>query len=159
MPIPRRLFFLGSALVTVAADLSTKRFFFQEPPLYLPPWGGIFSLVQHKNMGAVFNLPVPLPALLAFSGLFVFVLLGFILPRLGSLRARFVVFSGIMLGGALGNLYDRLTLGYVRDWMLLLGRSAFNLADAAIIVGCLGMAFLDQNAPGQIQASVERDVP
>lgn len=49
----------------------------------------------------------------------------------------------LILGGALGNLYDRLTLGYVVDFVHFhwQGRyfPAFNIADAAITVGAIMM--------------------
>lgn len=49
----------------------------------------------------------------------------------------------LILGGALGNLYDRLTLGYVVDFVHVhwQGRyfPAFNIADAAITVGAIMM--------------------
>jgi signal peptidase II len=45
----------------------------------------------------------------------------------------------LVLGGALGNLYDRLTLGYVVDFVQLHAAGwyfpAFNVADSAITVG------------------------
>ena len=49
----------------------------------------------------------------------------------------------LVLGGALGNLYDRLTLGYVVDFLSFhindLYWPAFNVADSAI---CVGVALL-----------------
>jgi len=42
-----------------------------------------------------------------------------------------------IFGGALGNLIDRVTRGYVFDWILLFGQSAINIADIAIIEGAL----------------------
>lgn len=52
----------------------------------------------------------------------------------------------LVLGGALGNLYDRITLGYVVDFLHFYWNDnhfpAFNLADSAITVGA-GMMILD----------------
>jgi len=49
----------------------------------------------------------------------------------------------LILGGALGNLWDRLTLGYVVDFISVHYESyyfpAFNVADSAITVGAIGM--------------------
>jgi signal peptidase II len=63
----------------------------------------------------------------------------------------------LILGGALGNLYDRLTLGTVVDFMLLHYRGfawpAFNVADSAI---CVGAALLI--ADGFRQRHAERAV-
>jgi signal peptidase II len=47
----------------------------------------------------------------------------------------------LILGGALGNLYDRLTVGYVVDFALVYWRNAyfpaFNVADSAITIGAI----------------------
>jgi signal peptidase II len=44
---------------------------------------------------------------------------------------------GVLIGGALGNFVDRLLFGYVFDWILLVGRSALNVADLCILLGAL----------------------
>lgn len=52
----------------------------------------------------------------------------------------------LVLGGALGNLYDRITLGYVVDFLYFYYQQfawpAFNVADSAICVG-VGLLLLD----------------
>jgi signal peptidase II len=62
----------------------------------------------------------------------------------------------LILGGALGNLYDRVALGYVVDFLDFhwSGRHfpAFNVADAAISVGAVLLlidAFLHRDGEGQ----------
>ncbi len=52
------------------------------------------------------------------------------------------LFAGLLLGGALGNMLDRLRLGYVTDWIARGDRNAFNLADLAIYIGLGGLALL-----------------
>jgi signal peptidase II len=58
-------------------------------------------------------------------------------------RALFCAGLALIIGGALGNLYDRLTLGHVVDFMLLHYRGwyypAFNVADSAITVGAAAL--------------------
>ena len=48
--------------------------------------------------------------------------------------------GGLILGGALGNLLDRLRLGHVTDFILLPNWPAFNIADASITIGVLLLA-------------------
>ena len=48
---------------------------------------------------------------------------------------------GLMLGGALGNLIDRLRLGYVVDFIDFRVWPVFNIADSAISVGVIILAF------------------
>jgi signal peptidase II len=61
----------------------------------------------------------------------------------------------LILGGALGNLYDRLTYGYVIDFVeLYVGTyhwPAFNVADSAITTGVvlLGLEILRNENPGR----------
>jgi signal peptidase II len=49
---------------------------------------------------------------------------------------------GAILGGALGNVIDRVRLGYVVDFIDPIAWPAFNLADAFIVAGVLGFVLL-----------------
>jgi signal peptidase II len=64
------------------------------------------------------------------------------LTRLPARGARFLACAlALVLGGAIGNLYDRMTLGYVVDFILVHYQGwnfpAFNVADSAITVGAI----------------------
>ena len=48
--------------------------------------------------------------------------------------------GGLILGGAVGNLIDRVRIGHVTDFVLLPNWPAFNLADCAITVGVVILA-------------------
>ena len=52
------------------------------------------------------------------------------------------VAGGLILGGALGNLFDRVTRGEVVDFVSLPAWPAFNLADVAITFGVLALAVI-----------------
>lgn len=56
-------------------------------------------------------------------------------------KTQFCLALSLVLGGALGNLYDRLTLGYVVDFLFFHYKQwywpAFNVADSAITVGVI----------------------
>jgi signal peptidase II len=58
-------------------------------------------------------------------------------------RPLFCAGLALIIGGALGNLYDRITLGHVVDFVLLHWRGwyypAFNVADSAITVGATAL--------------------
>ena len=49
---------------------------------------------------------------------------------------------GVVAGGAIGNLADRLREGSVVDWIDPIFWPAFNLADVAIVVGILGLLYV-----------------
>jgi signal peptidase II len=55
---------------------------------------------------------------------------------------------GLLLGGALGNLADRARSGAVIDFIDPVAWPAFNLADAAIVVGVLGLLYVAEG-PGK----------
>ncbi len=59
--------------------------------------------------------------------------------------------TGLLLGGALGNLIDRLAHGAVTDFIKLPHWPAFNVADIAITVGVLALLYVveTQAAPGR----------
>lgn len=58
------------------------------------------------------------------------------LARVRALDRTVLVGFGLVIGGGLGNLVDRVRLGYVTDFILH-GSSAFNLADVAILTGTM----------------------
>jgi len=48
---------------------------------------------------------------------------------------------GLVLGGAVGNLIDRICLGYITDFIDFNFWPAFNIADSAIVVGSIILAY------------------
>ena len=54
---------------------------------------------------------------------------------------------GVVAGGALGNLVDRLREGSVVDWIDPILWPAFNLADVAIVLGILGLLYVLEGPP------------
>ena len=56
---------------------------------------------------------------------------------------------GLLLGGALGNLADRARIGAVIDFVDPVAWPAFNLADAAIVVGVLGLLYVIEGPPAR----------
>lgn len=105
----------------------------------LPVAGGWLRLRYLENTGAAFGLLRGQgPLLTGLALLVVGLLLVYyrLLPR-HTPAARLSL--GLLLGGALGNLLDRLRLGYVVDYIDLTVWPVFNLADAAI---CAGVAIL-----------------
>jgi len=56
---------------------------------------------------------------------------------------------GLLLGGALGNLADRARIGAVIDFIDPIAWPAFNLADAAIVLGVLGLLYVIEGPPGR----------
>ncbi|MGZ4169692.1 MAG: signal peptidase II [Solirubrobacteraceae bacterium] len=57
--------------------------------------------------------------------------------------------TGLLLGGALGNLIDRLAHGYVTDFIKLPAWPAFNVSDMAITFGVLSLLYVLEGAPSR----------
>ena len=107
------------------------------------PVTGWFSLVLTYNSGAAFSFLASgsgwqrwLFATIAVAAVIIITVL---LKRGGS--AAFCVGLALIQGGALGNLYDRVALGRVVDFLLFhyadWSYPAFNVADSAITVGAV----------------------
>jgi signal peptidase II len=65
----------------------------------------------------------------------------------GRTGPRMWVSSGLLIGGALGNLADRIRIGAVIDWVDLPLWPTFNLADAAIVAGVLCLVLIPDEEP------------
>jgi len=129
--------------VVVAADLATKEwvsstFRYGETLEVLP----FFNLVLVHNTGAAFSFLAGAGGWQRWFFSVVAVVISAVLvwmlrkPDTGRLLSTALA---LVLGGALGNLYDRVTLGYVVDFVQLHAGGyyfpAFNVADSAITVG------------------------
>lgn len=129
--------FLGLAAVIVVADQLTKAWIVSAiaPGESISVVGDYLRLVYGRNNGALFGL-FRESALL--FGLASFVVIGLIVAyHARSGRSSFMsVALGLLLGGAIGNLIDRLRLGYVVDFVDAgigdLRFYTFNVANSAI---------------------------
>jgi signal peptidase II len=65
--------------------------------------------------------------------------------------------GGLILGGALGNLIDRVRIGEVTDFILLPNWPAFNLADASITVGVVLLAWTVIRHDDSDEKKLDRD--
>ncbi len=129
------------ALVVIALDQLTKRAVQQnlalgEAILVFPPWEFV-RIVHWANTGAAFGMFQGGNAVLI--GLTVAITLAILiyyqtLPE-GHLFQRICL--GLMVGGSIGNLIDRLTLGYVVDFVAVGRFPVFNLADSCVTVSVI----------------------
>ena len=110
------------------------------------PETGLFRLIHVPNTGAAFglfqgqSLPLTIVAIVGIVVLLIFVL--FIYRRYPFLNDKLGKPAlGLILGGTVGNLIDRLRLGYVTDFIDIGIWPAFNIADSAITVGVILLAY------------------
>lgn len=107
---------------------------------------GFFRIIHVSNTGAAFGLFQGQSFILTIIGLAgIAVFLVYILviyrgaPFLNNLLNR--VALGLVFGGALGNLIDRLRFGQVTDFLDFGFWPVFNIADSAVTVGVILFAF------------------
>jgi signal peptidase II len=155
-PAPRRRVGLlaATALLAYLADLITKvlvaaHLGAEHAPVKL--LGGAIYLVQTRNAGAAFSVGTGATVVLTVIAVAVVVVIVRTARNMRS--AGWAVALGLVLGGALGNLTDRIFRspgvfrGHVVDWISLFSNDGhvwpiFNLADSAIVCGAILAAIL-----------------
>jgi signal peptidase II len=134
------------ALIVVLVDRWTKRLVAARIGLYahvqvIPKF---FRLTHTENTGAAFSLFADSPAhwktgvLIAFSAIAIVIVAGLLWKQSRPLSLTGIALS-LILGGAAGNLWDRVVSGRVVDFLLFYFKQyqwpVFNLADSAIVIG------------------------
>ena len=148
-----RLYHLLIALVIFTMDQVTKAMVEASIPLHdarnIVP--GLLQLTHVKNRGAAFGIFADSPSegkltLLVFLSILALGVVMTLLWRNQPHARRMGLGLAMILGGAVGNLFDRLVHGSVVDFVYFhLGSyfwPAFNVADAAIVVG-VGLMLID----------------
>ncbi len=117
------------------------------------PREGFLRITHVSNTGSAFGLfPNQTLFLLIASLVGIAVLLVFFRRQSG--RGFMIRTSlGLQLGGAAGNLVDRITLGKVTDFIDVGAWPVFNLADASIVTGIVILAWLLFRSPGAAPAA------
>ena len=141
-----RKYVLLIAGVVLALDRLSKWIISTTIPLYgnIPVIPGFFKLTHVTNGGAAFGLFSDSPSelrivfLIFFSLLALAVVLALLWRHTQGLNSTAFALS-LILGGALGNLWDRVLSGHVVDFLeFYIGQYVwpdFNIADSAIVVG------------------------
>ena len=134
------------ALLVILLDRWTKRLVASHIALYehIQIIPGFFRLTHTENTGAAFSLFADSPAhwktaiLIGFS-LVAIVIVSVLLWRQATALTITGFALSLILGGAVGNFWDRATSGRVVDFLLVYYKQyqwpVFNLADSAIVVG------------------------
>ncbi|MFF5257569.1 signal peptidase II [Actinomadura viridis] len=129
------------ALTALALDVATKMVVVatlqdREPIRLL---GGLLTLRETRNSGAAFSIGT------GYTVVFTLIACGVVIAILRTARnlrsLPWAICLGLLLGGALGNLIDRMLRapaplkGHVVDWIEVPNWPVFNLADSAIVCG------------------------
>ena len=121
----------------------------------IPVLSSFFNITYVRNTGAAFgfmasadpSLRVPFFLIVPTIALFV---IGYLFKKLPADDIKTAMALSLVMGGAVGNLIDRMKYGYVVDfldfhWNFQAHFPAFNIADSAICIG-VGLLMLDMTA-------------
>lgn len=143
---------LWLSVLVIVLDLASKAvishyFSLYESMIVIPGW---FNLTLAHNTGAAFSFLANESGwqrwFFSAVALLVSVVIFFWIKRLQNHERWLAIALALILGGALGNFWDRLTLGYVVDFLdvyylgsdgVALHWPAFNIADSAISIGAV----------------------
>ena len=141
----RTLTFAATAIAVIALDRWTKQLatehLLDSGVRSVPMLGEYIRLTYVENRGAAFGV---LQNQTAF-----FILVGLVVISVIVASYRYIpepswllnVCLGLQMGGAVGNLVDRIQVGYVVDFVDLTFWPVFNVADSAICIGVAGLAY------------------
>lgn len=146
-----RLGWLWLTVLVLVIDLTSKVYFDNSLQMYqkIVVIPDLFSWTLAYNTGAAFSFLADSAGwqrwLFALIAVVVSAVLVVWLKRLGRNDTWLAIALALILGGALGNLYDRIVYGHVVDFILVHWQNrwyfpAFNFADSAICVGAVMLA-------------------
>lgn len=134
--IKKLIIVLSVAIFIIAVDLITKGVLDGKEVAVI---NGVVSFVSEHNYGAAWSfLSGKVLLLIIVTVLF---LVGFIVFDIYEKQTRtfYCVSFAMVLGGTLGNMIDRIFLGYVRDFIFLefINFPVFNIADSCLVIGVI----------------------
>lgn len=138
-------FFLVAAAVLVADQWSKAfmtAFLLHSGRRSVPVFTDYIRLTYTENRGAAFGLLQDQTSLFIVVGVVVIAVIAASYRYIHGTSPVLNVALGLQMGGALGNLLDRIRYGYVVDFIDLTVWPVFNVADSAIVVGVLLMALV-----------------
>lgn len=138
---------LGFTLLDQASKWLAQTYLIPQQPMPIIP--NVFQLTLAYNTGAAFSLLRNQPLLLTgMTALLFLALLGYAFSRRQFQKGE-VPAMALVLGGALGNLLDRLFLGHVVDYfdVVAIHYPIFNVADSFIFCGVLWLAWIQLKQP------------
>ena len=135
--IQTKLYFLSLSIFIVLIDQLTKYLMFYNKKLFINKDFLLFKLDFVKNYGAAFNLFSGSRIFLSLISIFFSILLIYLILRKKNLKFIDLYSYSFILGGTIGNGIDRISKGFVIDFINLniINFPVFNIADISINIG------------------------
>lgn len=129
-----------ATLVVVLLDQLSKWWVVNNLALYesvypIPALSHIFAITHLTNTGAAFGLLQEAGGFFTIASAVITVIILIYLRSMPRDRWLTRIALGMVVGGALGNLIDRLSLGYVIDFIDFSFFAKFNIADSSVSIG------------------------
>lgn len=142
-----RLILPLTAVLVLAADQASKHLVIKnlarsQEWVPIPSLRWLFAITYTTNTGAAFGLFPDSGVLFIVVALVVVVAIFIYHRQLAAYQWLLRLSLGLQLGGALGNLLDRLARGHVVDFIHFKFWPVFNMADSCIVVGVALMTYL-----------------
>ena len=126
-------------IASVLIDQISKLIVVQTLPLYdsVVLIDGFFSFTHIQNRGAAWGMFSEHRWVFLVATTIAIIVLPIILYRFRKLHVLFGTSMSLIIGGAIGNMIDRIFLGYVVDFLefTFIDFPVFNIADVCIVVG------------------------
>lgn len=160
LPARRRIAgLLGIALLVFVADQVSKAAVRAtlHPGETWPEGWDLIRLSHVHNTGAAFGILQGASTFLVVVPLIAIAAITAFLLVLPSHSRWYSIALASILGGAIGNLTDRIRLGYVTDFIDPTRYPSFNVADSAIVLGVIAIAVLSFFEPTSAASTPERE--
>ena len=128
-----KLFFLLTLIIVFVDQLTKWIVESTRPDIKITEFFGIRYIT---NTGAAFGIFKDQNTVLVLTS---FVFIGLVVFYLNKLPKNTAHFVAMILGGAIGNLIDRMLFGYVVDFINFSFWPLFNIADSFITIGAIGL--------------------
>jgi signal peptidase II len=123
----------------------------------------LFTFTHIHNTGVAFGLFPDRGILFVIVAIAVVIAIVLYYRRLSSSSWVLRVALGLQLGGASGNLVDRIARGYVTDFVNVRFFAIFNVADSALVVGAIMLGyyalFMERDAPAPAAEHADPPTP
>ena len=111
------------------------------PGMSIPVIQDVFHITFVLNPGAAFGILAHQRSFVIVMGIVIVILVGLFSPYIRRQCRIFRCGTALLLGGALGNLIDRVRFGHVIDFFDFRIWPVFNIADIAIVVGVAAIIY------------------
>lgn len=102
---------------------------------------GLLRLTHVRNPGAAFGFLPSQRGLIIFVSILALIFVIRLFRKVSYKNLYFSIGFWVLIAGILGNLFDRIFLGYVIDYVQILNSPIFNISDIAILIGMAVILF------------------